>query len=466
MLGRRSSLAAILLGIAVGFAGPAHALDLMGQTSLQITWAAATGPVAGYHVFVARNGGAFPSTPTATVTGELATVSGAYGESVVVRVAATDAYGNQGPFSPPSEAFRFVAPTSSGSSGGTGGTGSGGGPLPTPPPPSSSGPGMLPGNTTASGTGCLSAQDVLSRATSVADFDGDGLADVLWRHRCSGHDALWKMGASGVVSEIGLPDQPDVLWAIVGSGDFDGDGHADVLWQNQQSGALAIWLFDGSKVSAAATLPTAPSDDEVAGVADFDGDGRADILWRSARGSDTRIWRMSGTSVLSDVRLPGPSGRFQVVGVGDWNGDGKADVVYAPRGRSALVVMLTGDAGGSRRSPGVSLGMLPAPWHAVAFADFAGNGRDAIWLRNDATGENQLWLTDGNGGLVQKNLPVMASGWTLLAAGDFDGDGKADVLWRQDATGKVAGWRMNADGVLGSLTAPTVADQDWIALGR
>ncbi len=460
MLSRRLALAATLLGIAMSFAGPAHATDLVGQTSVRITWAAASGPVAGYRVFVARNGGAFPSTPTSSVSGLTATIAGAYGQSVTVRVAATDALGNQGPFSPPSDTFRFVAPSSSG---GTGGTGT---PLPTPPPPSSSGPGSLPGNTAASGTGCLSAQDALARATSVPDFDGDGLADVLWRHRCSGHDALWKMGPAGVVSEIGLPDQTDLVWEIVGSGDFDGDGHADILWQNRRTGTLVVWLFDGTKVSAAATLPPPPVGGEVAGVADFDGDGRADILWRGTRASGMRVWLMAGTSVLADAAFPGLGSRWQVAGIGDWNGDGKADVLYTTRRRNAFAIGLTGGSAGALQVTAVPLGTLPAPWHPVAFADFAGSGSDSIWMRNETTGENQLWLADASGGLVQKSAPTMAAGWSLLAAGDFDGDGKADILWRQDATGGVVGWRMNAESALGVLTAPTVADDDWIALGR
>ena len=467
---RRFSLAATVLGVAVALAAPAGAVDLAGQTSVQLTWSPAAGPVAGYRVFVARNGGAFPTTPTSTVTGQLVTVTGAYGDSVAVRVAATDALGNQGPLSPPSEVFRFLAPTSSGGTGGSGSsggsTGGTGSPLPTPPPPSGSGAGTLPSNTAASGTGCVSAQDVLARATSAASFDGDPLGDVLWRHRCSGHDALWKMGPAGLVSEIALPDQTDLMWEILGSGDFDGDGHADILWRNLQTGTLAVWLYDGTQVSAAATLPAAPAGADVAGVADFDGDGRADILWRAASGPAVRVWLMGGTSVLEDKALPGVGARYQVAGIGDWDGDGKADVLYTIPRRGSFILMLTDSEGGGRRSGGVSLGTLPSPWHAVAFADFAGSGRGSILLRNESTGENQLWLADANGSLVRKSVAAMGPGWSLLAAGDFDGDGKADILWRQDATGNVVGWRMNAGAVIGNLTAPAVADGDWIALGR
>jgi len=458
MLRRRSALAATLLGLGLAFAGSAHAVDVVGKNSVQLTWSPASGPVASYRVFVARNGGAFPTTPTSTVASPLTTVTGAYGESVVVRVAAADALGNQGPLSPSSSVFTFVAPTSSGGSGSTGGT------TTPPPPPAGGGAGTLPSNTSASGAGCVSAQDVLARATSAADFDGDQHADVLWRDRCSGHDAFWKMGPTGLVSEIALPDQTNLVWEIVGSGDFDGDGHADLLWQNSQTGSLAVWLYDGTAVSAAFVLPAAPLGDEVAGVADFDGDGRADILWRATNGSDVRVWLMNGGSVQGELALPRMVSRFKVAGVGDWNGDGKADVLYTAPARGSFLMMITGSTGG--KAAGLSLGTLARPWRAVAFADFAGSGRGSVLMRNETTGENQLWISDAGGASAQKNVLAMGAGWSLLAAGDFDGDGKADLLWRQDNTGSVVGWRMNAEAVIGNLTAPAVADGDWIALGR
>lgn len=99
------------LALAVAPVLPGRAIDLVGQTSARFQWTAASGPVASYVVFVARNGAAFPTTPSQTVTGTEATVTGAYGDSILVQVAARDAVGTQGPMSPVSDVVRFVAPT-------------------------------------------------------------------------------------------------------------------------------------------------------------------------------------------------------------------------------------------------------------------------------------------------------------------------------------------------------------------
>jgi len=88
----------------------ALATDLVGKTSATFNWTAASGPVVEYAVFVDRNGTGFPGAPEKIVSSTSVALTGSYGNSLVVRVAARDAAGNQGPFSPSSDAVYFVEP--------------------------------------------------------------------------------------------------------------------------------------------------------------------------------------------------------------------------------------------------------------------------------------------------------------------------------------------------------------------
>lgn len=119
----------VAVGIVCGLAGapPASALELVGSTSATFRWGAASGPVSGYAVYVARDGAAFPALPEVFtgVAQTAATIAGVAGETVVVRVAAFDAEFNLGPFSPNSEPVSFVASA----------------PPPTPPPAEEPAPG-------------------------------------------------------------------------------------------------------------------------------------------------------------------------------------------------------------------------------------------------------------------------------------------------------------------------------------
>ena len=83
--------------------------------------------------------------------------------------------------------------------------------------------------------------------------------------------------------------------------DFNGDGKADLLWRHT-SGAVAIWLMNGTAVIGSAVLGTVTTDWTIVGVRDFNGDGKADLLWRHTSGA-VAIWFMNGTAVASGAGL-------------------------------------------------------------------------------------------------------------------------------------------------------------------
>jgi len=98
-----------LLAIAVlAITSAAIAAD---ETNVTVRWAPATGPVEAYAVFVSRNGQEFAIVPDHVVNETQVTLQGAVGDTLVVRVAARDKHGNQGPFSPDSDPIRVGEPS-------------------------------------------------------------------------------------------------------------------------------------------------------------------------------------------------------------------------------------------------------------------------------------------------------------------------------------------------------------------
>lgn len=103
----RVSAAALVAAAGAWLATAAGAVQING-TRAELAWSPASGPVAGYMVFVSRNG-AFAE-PEQTVSGTSVAVSAGFGDVLSVSVAAVDEAGNQGPRSQASEPIEFVAP--------------------------------------------------------------------------------------------------------------------------------------------------------------------------------------------------------------------------------------------------------------------------------------------------------------------------------------------------------------------
>ncbi|MGQ0658684.1 MAG: FG-GAP-like repeat-containing protein, partial [Chromatiales bacterium] len=94
--------------------------------------------------------------------------------------------------------------------------------------------------------------------SGVGDFDGDGKADIVFRHKTAGTNRIWFMdGATRVGSSVGIDTLASLSWIIAGAGDFDGDGDADILFRNKVSGANRIWFMDGA--ARVGNLPTTPA---------------------------------------------------------------------------------------------------------------------------------------------------------------------------------------------------------------
>jgi len=83
---------------------------------------------------------------------------------------------------------------------------------------------------------------------SGAGFDGNGVPDLVWQNDITRQVTVWHMGGTGgavfqgwtYLSEAGVPG-----WQVVAVADFNGDGVPDLVWQNDTTRQVVVWYLGG-----------------------------------------------------------------------------------------------------------------------------------------------------------------------------------------------------------------------------
>jgi len=242
---------------------------------------------------------------------------------------------------------------------------------------------------------------------AVWDVDGDGLDDVgVGVYGTSDEAWALRLGASASPrwSRLGAVPEPagrNVIVRAVTGGDVDGDGASDVLvsktlYDNAtRRYELSVEVHRGAAGGGPAAAPTSVLMGPLAGdtpprsvlVTDVDGNGLWDVFVgandQDAAGVRGRVLRFQGTSVgLSSMPSPltayGSSRSAPALfalGIGDVNGDGLRDVAVlgpaAPGGEATVLRAYSG-----------------AVTDAPALREWAGVAASSSWFEATAVGSN------------------------------------------------------------------------------
>ncbi len=139
----------------------------------------------------------------------------------------------------------------------------------------------------------------------------------LWREKPgtgTGKTVLWTMNGATKTASAYTSASAGTGWFVAGVADFTGDGKADILWRETATGKTVVWTMNGAtKTASAYTSASAGTGWFVAQVSDFTGDGKADILWRETASGKTVVWTMNGATKTASAYTSASAGTGWVV---------------------------------------------------------------------------------------------------------------------------------------------------------
>jgi photosystem II stability/assembly factor-like uncharacterized protein len=256
-----------------------------------------------------------------------------------------------------------------------------------------------------------------------AELDGDPAPELVAATAASG---ISRSGVLAIAAETGT-----VLWSrrIAGGSrtlrvaDFDGDGLDDVV--SVGDGRALSWLSgrDGTDLRPERALNAVASDLEAGRL---DGDGVADVVLALSDGKALALNGATGAVLWTYQSRGGDSGGFsglRTVALGDLTGDGLLDVVVggagppeSVMGGSGVVALLDGRQGTLQWDYGDSGGSSPI-FGALSLADFNRDGTLDVVAHANSFGQGRMVALDGLG-LVVGGTPT----------------GEPKLLWRYVTT--------------------------------
>ncbi len=310
---------------------------------------------------------------------------------------------------------------------------------------------------------------VVDLPSNQADFNADGINDVLLGQKSSGFVAEWLMNDGQIGQNLGVAtldanfQEPAFLgpgqWRFQDTGDFNSDGNSDILWRHS-NGQVVLWEMDGSQITNNQSVAMLGTEWRNEGVGDFNADGHADVLWRNDITGQVALWNMDGAQITNNQQVAaGLGGNWHFQGLLDANGDGKSDVLL--RDNSGQVVLWTMD--GAQITNNQSVANLGLDWNIQGTGDFNGDGLGDVVLRNDS-GQVVIWEMNGSQIVSNTSVATPSNDWRLEDVGDYNSDGNSDILWR-NASGQVSIWEMDGPTITDNHAVATL-NSDWTILNR
>ena len=179
----------------------------------------------------------------------------------------------------------------------------------------------------------------LGGETLLADFNGDGILDLLIQQQTPANTFLITVAFGNGDGTFKAPVTVATIGTICGLGptmlvsDFNGDGNVDIAYCTETSIGVQLGKGDGTFRKPTYYSVSSSNYEFSFAAGDFNSDGNTDLLVSAFDQGFLEILLGNGDGTFqprSQVKLPGPprQGGEEGIGTGDFNSDGLLDFVF------------------------------------------------------------------------------------------------------------------------------------------
>jgi hypothetical protein len=276
-------------------------------------------------------------------------------------------------------------------------------------------------------------------SATIGDMNGDGKNDIVVVNDGTADVSVFLGDGTGAVKVEPLSyDVGGFAWAPPLVADFNGDGLIDVVESDDEYNLVYLQGYGDGSMRAAPSYDLPNSFSEYAdtysvATGDFNGDGIPDVVVgqeNNYSSTGVTVYLAKGDGSFYPGVSYGASGQMGYVAVADFNGDGKLDIA-ATDSEAGVVQIFLGNGDGTfsiGAAYPTDTGEGPTPQNVVT-GDFNHDGVIDLAIANEDTSSVGVLLGNGDGTFAPAVSYTVGEGYypNAITAADLNGDGFVDL---------------------------------------